>query len=115
MELRKHIHQAFVVELLRQSKIYWFEHYYWQRQPNNVLRLENMGHLLNMISDTLQLRLDDPVRPSHKRCTKFNKLFYLTDNAPHGDCNDAERVAIPSLVGDLRVSDGGLPSEQISE
>ena len=110
MELRKHIHQAFVVELLRQSNIYWFEHDYWQRQPNNVLRLENMGHLLNMISDTLQLRLDDPVRPSHKRCTKCNKLFSLTDNAPHSDCNNAERVAIPSLVGNFKRVSVVVPS-----
>lgn len=64
LEQRTHVHQAFVEELLRSTNYYWFDHEYWQRNANNILRLENMGHLLNMISDNLQLRLDDPIRPS---------------------------------------------------
>ena len=34
----------------------------------------------------------------------------MTDNAPHGDCNDVERVAIPSLVGNFKRVSVVVPS-----
>ncbi|XP_063687876.1 uncharacterized protein LOC134821138 [Bolinopsis microptera] len=45
LQERTHLHQKVVEGLLKWAKKYWFEHEYWQRQRNNVLRLENMGHI----------------------------------------------------------------------
>ena len=109
LKQRTLVHQAVAEELLCSTKFYWFDHEYWQRNANNILRLENMGHLLNMISDNLQLRLNDPIKPSHKRCSKCNKLFLL-DARPHGGCNDATWIAIPSLAGNFKRVSTFVPS-----
>lgn len=103
LQERTHLHQKVVEGLLKWAKKYWFEHEYWQRQRNNVLRLENMGYLLNMISENFQVPLEDPVNPLHHRCrcTTCNKLFPLTDTGSHGKCV-ATWITIPSLVGSFK-------------
>ena len=42
LEDRKAKHQAFFGKLSEKANYYWFDHPYWQRQPRNVLRLQNI-------------------------------------------------------------------------
>ena len=104
LEDRKAKHQAFFGKLSEKANYYWFDHPYWQRQPRNVLRLQNMGHFLNIVNDCLEVPRGDPVRPSHKRCSVCHELVSLREKN-HG-CDGATLTVIPLLMDTFkRVSD----------
>ena len=105
IEQRKADHQAFLNTLSKQADYYWFQHGYWQREdPSDPYvvpkRLKNMAALFNLISETLDEALEDPVAPSHKRCSVCSQLVRFNDKS-HG-CAGATLSAVPSLVSSFK-------------
>ena len=96
---RVHLHQGFVEELISQAKHFWFDHSYWQRQPTNVLTLQNIGHLFNRLSECLSINQVDVVKPSHTRCGGCHQHVKIGDKR-HPCVED--QGPIPSLAAEFK-------------